>query len=136
VTFRRALGYAAALPVSAAAAAMLPFVVATGGRVRVRDGVVEAEGGLLGPVLARGNPWFPIAAITLGHVVLAVDACALESTRAHERIHVRQYEKFGALFPLLYLASSLRAIAVGGRAYRDNAFEKEACARSAGTAAA
>ena len=100
MTIRRALGYAAALPVSAAAAAILPLVVATGGRVRARDGVIEAEGGVLGPLLARGNPWFPIAAITLGHVVLAVDARALESTRAHERIHVRQYERFGFLFPV------------------------------------
>ena len=136
MTIRRALGYAGALPVSAAAAAILPLVVATGGRVRARDGVLEAEGGLLGPLLARGNPWFPIAAITLGHVVLAVDARALESTRAHERVHVRQYERFGALFPLLYLAASLRAMRRGGRAYRDNAFEKEACARSSGAAAA
>jgi hypothetical protein len=136
VTFRRALGYAAALPVSAAAAAVLPLVLATGGRVRARDGVLEAEGGVLGPLLRHGNPWFPIAAITLGHVVLAIDARALASTRAHERVHVGQYERYGFLFPVLYLASSLRAIALGGRAYRDNAFEKEACARSAGTAAA
>lgn len=136
MTIRRAFGYAAALPVSAVAAAMLPLVAATGGRVRVRAGVVEAAGGILGPMLRRGNPWFPITAITLGHVVLAVDDRALASTRAHERIHVRQYERFGALFPLIYLAASLRAMAAGGRAYRDNAFEKEACARSAGTAAA
>ncbi len=135
MTIRRALGYAAALPVSAAAAAILPLVVATGGRVRARGGVVEAEGGLLGPLLTRGNPWFRIAAITLGHVVLAADARALESTRAHERIHVRQYERFGALFPFLYLAESLRAMRCGGSAYRDNAFEKEACARSSEAAA-
>jgi hypothetical protein len=136
VTVRRALGYAVALPVSAAAAAILPFVLATGGRVQARDGVLEAQGGVLGPLLRHGNPWFPIAAITLGHVVLSVDARSLETTRAHERVHVGQYERFGFLFPVLYLASSLRAIAAGGRAYRDNAFEKEACARSADTAAA
>ena len=133
---RRALGYAVALPVSAAAAAILPLVLATGGRVQARAGVLEAAGGILGPLLRHGNPWFPIAAITLGHVVLAADAGALEATRAHERVHVGQYERFGFLFPVLYLASSLRAIAAGGRAYRDNAFEKEACARSAGPAAA
>ena len=136
MTIRRALGYAAALPVSAVAAAILPLVVATGGRVRIRAGVVEAAGGLLGPLLRRGNPWFPIAAITLGHVVLAADARALESTRAHERAHVRQYERFGALFPLLYLAASLGAVRRGGSAYRDNRFEKEACARSGDAAAA
>ena len=136
MTVRRALGYAAALPVTAAAAAMLPLVLATGGSVRARDGVLEAAGGVLGPLLRHGNPWFPIAAITLGHVVLAADARGLEANRAHERVHVAQYERFGFLFPLLYLASSLHAIAAGGRAYRDNAFEKEACVRSAGSAAA
>lgn len=136
VTIRRAVGYAAALPVSAVAAAMLPLVVATGGRVRLRAGVVEAAGGILGPLLRRGNPWFRIAAITLGHVVLAVDARALESTRAHERIHVGQYERFGALFPLLYFAASLGALWRGGSAHGDNRFEKEACARSGEAAAA
>ena len=101
----------------------------------MRDGVFEAAGGILGPLLSRGNPWFPIAAITLGHVVLAVDARALESTRAHERIHVRQYERFGALFPLFYFAASLGALRRGGSAYGDNRFEKEACARSGEAAA-
>jgi len=136
VTLRRALGYAAALPVSAVAAAALPLVAATGGRVRMRDGVIEAAGGVLGPLLTRGNPRFPIDAITLGHVVLAVDTRALESTRRHERVHVRQYERFGALFPFLYLGASLVAMWRGGGAYRDNAFEREARALSAETLAA
>ncbi len=131
---RRAIGYAAALPVTALAAAAVPFVLASGGRARVRDGVLEASGGLLAPVLARANPWFVISAITFGHVVLAADARALEATRDHERVHVAQYERFGALFPLVYLAASLAAVARGGGAYRDNAFEREAC-RLSGEAA-
>jgi hypothetical protein len=126
----RALGYLGALPVSALAAAVVPLVIATGGSVRARSGVLEAAGGLLRPLLARGVPRFPIAAITLGHVVFAADERALEASRAHERIHVEQYERFGALFPLLYIAASLRAMLRGGRAYRDNVFEQEACLRS------
>ena len=126
----RALGYAIALPVTAVAAAALPLVVATGGRVRIRDGVLEAAGGIVGPLLTRGIPRFPIEAITLGHVVLAVDARGLEASRAHERVHVGQYERFGALFPLLYIAASLLAILRGECAYGGNAFERQACARS------
>ena len=123
---RRAIGFAAALPVTALAAAAVPLVLASGGRAGVRDGVLEASGGLLAPLLGRVNPWFRISAITLGHVVLAADAGALEATRAHERIHVAQYERFGILFPALYAAASLRAVWRGGRAYRDNAFEAQA----------
>lgn len=132
----RALGYLGALPVSALAAAVVPLVIATGGSVRARTGVLEAAGGLLRPLLARGVPRFPIAAITLGHVVFAADERALDASRAHERIHVGQYERFGALFPFLYLAASLQAMARGGSAYRDNAFEREARARSGEAAAA
>lgn len=130
MSIRRALGYLGALPVSAVAAAAVPLVAATGGRVRVRDGVLEAAGGLLEPLLTRGIRRFPIDAITLGHVVLAADTRALEESRAHERVHVAQYERFGVLFPLLYAAASLRAILRGGCAYRDNLFETEACLRS------
>jgi hypothetical protein len=135
VSLRRALGYLAALPVSAAAAAAVPFVLATGGRARVRGGVLEAAGGVLDPLLTRGIPSFAIGAITLGHVVLAADARALEESRDHERVHVAQYERFGVLFPLLYLAASLRAVVRGGCAYRDNPFEKEARLRGGEAAA-
>jgi hypothetical protein len=132
----RTLRYLGALPVSAVAATIVPFVIATGGSVHARSGVVEAAGGLLRPLLERGVPGFPISAITLGHVVLARDLRALDATRAHERVHVDQYERFGALFPFLYLAASLQALWRGGRAYGDNRFEQEACARSAEGAAA
>ncbi len=133
--FRRALGYLGALPVTALASALVPLVLATGGRARWRDGVLEAAGGALRPLLGRAVPGFPIAAITFGHVVLATDGRALEECRAHERVHVAQYERFGFLFPLLYLAASLRAMSRGGRAYRDNAFEREACVVSGEAAA-
>jgi len=69
-----------------------------------------------------------IGAITLGHVVLAQDQATLERSRIHERVHVRQYERWGLLFPLLYLGSSAGALLRGGNAYEDNHFEREAFA--------
>lgn len=38
----------------------------------------------------------PFAAITLGHVVMAATAEDMERWRAHERVHVQQYERLGA----------------------------------------
>ena len=123
---RRILGYFWAAPVSATALPALPLALATGGSARILDGVLEIEGGALSALLSRGLPGFPISAITLGHVVLAADSGAHARCRTHERVHVRQYERWGAAFPLLYLASSLSALLRGGSAYRDNAFEKAA----------
>jgi hypothetical protein len=124
-----------AAPVSLAGLAAVPLALATGGRVRVVRGVVEVSGGLLRPLLSRGNPWFPIQAITLGHVVLGVSADALARCRVHERVHVRQYERWGPIFPLLYLASSAAALGRGRGGYAGNAFEREAfAAERSGTA--
>jgi hypothetical protein len=41
-------------------------------------------------------------------------------------MHVRQYERWGPFFPLLYLLASFEALIRGGDAYRDNRFEREA----------
>ena len=82
------------------------------GRERARRGR-RARGGRRAPrpLLTRGIPWFPISAITLGHVVLARRSARASTTAAaHERIHVAQYERWGILFPLLYLAASLGAL--------------------------
>jgi hypothetical protein len=68
--------------------------------------------------------------MTFGHVVLGRDEHALAETRAHERVHVRQYERWGVLFLPAYLASSLWALLSGRHYYFDNAFEREAFERS------
>jgi hypothetical protein len=125
----RSAAYLWAAPVSLAALPIVPFVAVSGGSVRVVDGVLEAAGGILAPLLTRANPWFPISAITLGHVVLAADRRRADESRGHERVHVAQCERWGILLPLLYAASSLVALWTGGRPYEDNAFEKEACRR-------
>ncbi len=62
--------------------------------------------------------------------MLAVDRPALDRTRAHERVHVRQYERWGPLFLPAYLAASLCAVARGRHAYFGNCFEREAIRRA------
>ena len=123
---KRPLAYLWAGPVSLFALPFAAAALATGGSARVESGVLEVGGGVLGTILRHAIPSFPIGAITLGHVVLGADAGELEATRAHERIHVRQYERWGVLFPALYLASSASALLTGRRLHADNRFEREA----------
>jgi len=89
--------------------------------------VLEASGGFLPVLLSRIYPPMAIAAITLGHVVLARTRDDLDATRRHERVHVRQYERWGPFFPALYLGASLAMMLRGRHAYHDNPFELEAC---------
>ena len=97
------------------------------GRVAIVDGVVEVEGPLVGWALEHLVPLPGGAlAITFGHVVLARDRWCLDCTRAHERVHVRQYERWGPLLIPAYLAASAWALARGGHVYHDNVFEREA----------
>lgn len=77
------------------------------------------------PVCSRWHS-VPYGAITLGHVILGIDGCMLEQVRSHERVHVRQYERWGPLFFIAYPASSLWALLCGKRPYWDNAFERAA----------
>jgi len=97
-----------------------------GGRFRVVSGVVEIQGPRLAWVLDR--LWVPAAALTLGHCVLGQSLEALARTRPHERIHVRQYERWGPLFLPAYLGASLWLYATGRDGYRHNPFESEAFA--------
>lgn len=95
-------------------------------------GVVEAHGGAVSWALRHLVPLRGgAAALTLGHVVLGRDAATLDATRGHERVHVRQYERWGPLFVPAYLAASLWALARRRPAYAANRFEREAFAREA-----
>ncbi len=129
----RPLLYVWAGPVSLAGLAIAGLVRASGGSVRRVEGVLEASGGILGRLFPHLWPGLHLCALTLGHVVLAEHAEGALATRRHERVHVRQYERWGFLFPLLYLLASAAALLRGGHAYRDNAFEREAF-RAEGTA--
>lgn len=96
-------------------------------RVCLVDGVIEAHGPTLAWLLSHCTPIrHGVAALTLGHVVIGRDSWSLESTRAHERVHVRQCEAWGPLFVPAYLSASLWAILRGGHFYSDNRFEVEA----------
>ncbi len=59
-------------------------------------------------------------------MVLALDASVATRTRAHERVHVHQYERWGPLFLPAYAAASVIAWSRGRHYYLDNAFEVEA----------
>ena len=99
-----------------------------GGGVQVVDGVAEFYGGALGPALKGVGA----SAMTLGHVVLAQNKAIAEATRAHEAIHVAQYERWGPFFIPAYFASSLYQLLRGRRPYWDNAFEVEAYQKEKG----
>ena len=106
---------------------VLAFVSLRRGHVAIVDGVIEAHGPFLQRALASCTPLACGAdAMTLGHVVIARDARALEVTRVHERVHVRQYELWGPLFIPAYLVAGMWAVIQGGHPYFDNRFEREA----------
>jgi hypothetical protein len=100
--------------------------MASGARARLVGGVIEVTGGCCGRFVGALPRRCRFDAITFGHVVLCVDETTAASVRAHERVHVRQYERFGVLFFVLYAGSSLAQWLRGGRAYFDNRFEREA----------
>ena len=125
----RALAYGWAAPTTAVGLVLVAAALATGARASVVAGVVEAHGGLLEPMLRR---WVPLrggaSAMTLGHVVVGRDSQALVRTRAHERAHVRQTERWGPFFVPAYMIASLAVALRGGHYYRDNRFERDAVA--------
>lgn len=118
-----------ALPTTLVGLFLLAIALVTGGRAALVDAVLEAHGGCVGWVMRRMSPgrggW---AAVTLGHVVLGTDPSALLRTRAHERAHVAQCERWGPFFLPAYALASLWALTSGADPYRDNWFEREAFA--------
>lgn len=104
------------------------IVKVSGGNCTRHGNALEASSGAASRLLWLMNPWAKIEAITLGHVILARDPDTAARLRAHEHTHVRQYERWGVIFPFAYLASSAIAVMKGGDAYRDNVFEREAFA--------
>jgi hypothetical protein len=99
-----------------------------GAKWRRHHGVIEVFGGRIGATLARLPPAFGFSAMTLGHVILAVDRSALNQLRFHEHVHVRQYERWGPLFLPAYVLSSLIQLLRGRNPYRENHFERQAYA--------
>ena len=72
----------------------------TGGHARVRGRVIEFYGGGVKWLLHRlPNGQFTLA-FTFGHTVLGQTDAALDISRDHEMVHVRQYERWGPLWGL------------------------------------
>jgi hypothetical protein len=118
-----------AAPTTAFGILIAGLTAATGGTVYILDGIIEAHGGFATAFLRyvtglslRGGA----AGLTLGHVVIGRDQDSLDRTRAHERVHVRQCEKWGSFFVPAYLVASVLAWLQGKDAYRENRFEREA----------
>lgn len=115
-----------ALPWTLFGAAIGLAGLVTGGSVARQGRVLEFSGGAVVWFLK----YFPLvagaSAVTFGHTVLGRTAEDLASSRAHELVHVRQYERWGPLFVPAYLACWLVLRLVGRHPYFDNPFEVEA----------
>jgi hypothetical protein len=99
----------------------------TGGKARLRRGVIEFHGGFIAWAFRQiGRVAVHPGAMTLGHVILGDNPKFLDVVRDHEQVHVRQAERWGPFFLPAYLAASAYAALRGGDAYRHNWFEREA----------
>ncbi len=134
---RQLAAYLWVLPNTLLGLAVAPLVFFPGGRGEVVDGVLELWGTPFELLLQSftGLAGGGAAAMTLGHVVLATDDRARRVTRAHERVHVRQYCAFGPFFLPAYFLSSLACILRREDPYYANAFEKHARREEHGEAA-
>jgi len=100
-----------------------------GARWQLIDGVLECHSGPVAWLLKNATVLEGGAqAITFGEVVLARNVTALDLTRTHERVHVRQARQWGPFFIPAYLAASAIAWSRGKDPYRQNCFEREAFA--------
>lgn len=104
----------------------LLFLLA-GAQLRRVDGVLEVALDRRHPPASKARRArrlrLPFTAITFGHVVLGVSAQDLDRLRPHEKVHVRQYERWGPLFLPAYLLAGAWQWLRGRRAYWDNPFE-------------
>ena len=122
----RAAAYAWAAPNTALGVAAGLIVLCLGGRVRFVSGTAEFHGPIVARLLSGRRGSRPYGAVTLGHVVIGASPARLSALRGHERVHVRQYERWGFLFLPAYALSSLWQLAHGRDWYRDNRFELRA----------
>jgi hypothetical protein len=125
------LRYVWAMPATIVGLALSAVALCAGAHMRCIDGVIEVGGGRLRTLISHLPSCARFAAITFGHVVIGIDHDVLREVREHERIHVRQYERWGLLFFPLYVGSSVIQLLAGHNPYRDNVFEREAYAACA-----
>lgn len=119
----RIVGYLWAAPVTIVGLGLALVACLTGGSLRLRGGVVEAWGGLVGRLMKGNRLHAAGAALTLGHVILARDAVCLAQSRAHELAHVRQFERWGPLLLPAYWLIGAWLWARGLHPYLDHPLE-------------
>jgi hypothetical protein len=121
---RKPFAYLWVSPVTLFGLVLALLAYCLGASVKRRYGVLEVAGNTRTPLLRSISSHFE--AITLGHVILGRNHGTLNRYRSHEHVHVRQYERWGLLFPVLYVLASFKALLTGKRFYWDNVFEVEA----------
>ena len=124
--------YVWAAPATIVGLGLAALACSFGATVRFRDGVIEVAGGRLAAFARSAPQSIPFLAITFGHVVLGLSHAVLAQERAHEHTHVRQYERWGTLFFLLYLGSSAAQLVMGRHPYWHNRFERQAFSHARG----
>jgi len=120
------LRYLWAAPATMVGLALATIACTLGATACVNQGVLEVAGGCLARTLSLMPNSLRLLAITFGHVVIGVSHSLLAEERAHEHAHVRQYERWGLLFFLLYFASCATQLVRGRHPYWHNRFERQA----------
>jgi hypothetical protein len=122
----RAAKLAWAAPCSLVGLIAASFVLVCGGTVRRVCGTLEVSLRHREAACFSIVRLMPFRAITLGHVIIGIGRMELEQLRAHELVHVRQYERWGIAFFVAYAASSIWQMLNGRSAYWNNHFEVQA----------
>lgn len=131
----RLAGYVWAAPATLLGLGLAALACMFGATARVRRGVIEVAGGRLAAFAGSAPRSVQFLAITFGHVVLGLSHAVLAQERAHEHVHVHQYERWGVLFFPLYLGSSLVQLLMGRHPYWHNSFERRAFGHGAAESA-
>lgn len=111
------------LPFTLLAGVVVCLFMPLGVTLTVRDRSIQASGPGCAMLLKVLVPWMNVSGLTIGHVVIYRTRDDAAVLHAHEIVHVRQWERWGIIFPWAYATASLVATLQGGHYYRDNAFE-------------
>ena len=128
ISLLQVIKYVWVFPVTFLGLCIAGLTAITGGSVRCVSGAIEANGGFAEWVIRRILRT-KVSCMTVGHVIIGLHPDGLALARAHEHVHIEQYEKWGVFFIPLYIGSSLLAWSQGKHRYRDNVFEREAYSR-------
>jgi hypothetical protein len=122
---RLLLGILWALPLTLFGALLALPVVLMRGRLQVirEPAAALLVSGHVADFMLSRHPYGAMAAMAIGHVIIADRQALTSRILIHELAHVRQAMQWGILFPFAYLASSAWARMHGQDAYWHNRFE-------------